>query len=167
MWGFDVQILVICINEASLSGRISNNRPNSYLLKFLWKLNRRVIPPIYRPYLRWYLNILAINLIIITIIIFISPKLWLYHYCYYYENRKRSLFLHRIVCDCAGDCPLPAGRHYNMACVVTLAHQSLRTEAAHKRPHEPGNADWFLLISTFYRGQALQGREGGLIHIKH
>lgn len=143
------------------------NRPNSYLLKFLWKLNRRVIPPTYRPYLRWYLNILAINLIIITIIIFISPKLWLYHYCYYYENRKRSLFLHRIVCDCAGDCPLPPGRHYNMACVVTLAHQSLRTEAAHKRPHEPGNADWFLLISTFYRGQALQGREGGLIHIKH
>lgn len=80
-------------------------------------------------------------MIIIIIIIFISPKLWLYYYCYYYENRKRSLFLHRFVCECAGDCPLPAGRHYNMACVVTLAHQSRRTEAAHKGPYEPGNAD--------------------------
>lgn len=46
------------------------------------------------------------------------------------------------MCDCAGDCPLPVGRHYNnMACGVTLTHQSLRTEAAHKGPHEPGNAD--------------------------
>lgn len=46
------------------------------------------------------------------------------------------------MCDCAGDCHLPVGRHYNnMACVVTLTHQSLRTEAAHKGPHEPGNAD--------------------------
>lgn len=76
--------------------------------------------------------------------------------------------MHRIVCDCAGDCPLPVGRHYNnMTCGVTLTHQSLRTEAAHKGPHEPGNADLFLLISTFYRGQALQGRDGDLIHIKH
>lgn len=45
------------------------------------------------------------------------------------------------MCECAGDCPLPAGRHYNMACVVTLAHQSRRTEAVHKGPYEPGNAD--------------------------
>lgn len=54
---------------------------------------------------------------------------------------KEVCFLHRSVCECAGDCPLPAGRHYNMACVVTLAHQSRRTEAAHKGPYEPRNAD--------------------------